>query len=39
MLPYTNNWITPEIELAAANKIKKALKAYVAKKRFEKAVA
>ncbi|CAD8107468.1 unnamed protein product [Paramecium sonneborni] len=38
-LPYANKWITPEIEIAAANKIKKALKAYVSKKRFEKAIA
>ncbi|CAD8093186.1 unnamed protein product [Paramecium primaurelia] len=38
-LPYGNKWITPEIELAAANKIKKAFKAYISKKRFERAIS
>jgi hypothetical protein len=31
-----SNWITPEIEVIAINRIKRALKAYIAKKRFTK---
>lgn len=37
-IPFKGGWITPEVEVAAANKIKFAIKAYIQRKKYNEVL-